>query len=196
MRFVITGFPMAPSANALYAGGRFNGKSRRWKSDEYHSFLSRAQTWANKNQKTIQLIKDAADKAAQFGFFLRVDTYFCFKKDQLWAKAHKGYLKRSGEEVPPKPDRPKVLDATNRVKATHDFLASMIGRDDLNFWAGLCEKIETEENQEPEVVFVITQHKTRTYSDLLSELYPNGMPEKVPMLPVPNLRISAEKKYD
>lgn len=150
-RIVIDSFPMPPSANALYSGGRFSQKSRRWKSDEYNFYLSQVAGWATHNYALVKKIRDIANEAMAKGFAVRVDTYFCFPEDSLFCKSKKAK------------DRVKELDASNRIKAAHDTFAKIIQVDDRHFWAGWYEKVTA---PKPTMIFVLTQFKPRNIDEI------------------------------
>lgn len=180
MRFVLTGFPMPPSANALYARGMFKGKAKTWKSDLYTAFLKRANQWTIKNNDVLVRIRRAVQTAALNGTVLKVDTYFIFQRDEIWCQLRKQPKRKfktlpfGKEELPLDPiyPKPKILDASNRIKAAHDCLCTAIGRDDLYFWAGHYEKAEASLGEGNQVIFVITEYSPRTAKDIIHEVCP------------------------
>lgn len=123
---------MPTTVNRLYSSGRFSGKSKRWKSDEYNSFLTQAQYWEMHRQSLVAKSADLCKSMVLEGYLIRVDTYFVFRQTDLWTKP------KTKKDKP----KPKQLDASNRIKAMHDVLAKMLGIDDKYFWGGNFEKVQ------------------------------------------------------
>lgn len=149
MLAVITDFPMPPSVNGLFAG-----KARRYASDEYKRFKMEVAGWALKNAAIIRNARKQIEPHDR----LRIDTYFAFRHERLYTLKGKD----------------KMLDASNRIKALHDALAPILGRDDCHTWAGHFEKIVTVGAQPEHAIIAINaavpRDTVRIYAELMGEI--------------------------
>lgn len=121
---------MSPTANGLYSSGRFDSKSRRWKSDSYKLFLSYCSTFQLYNQIKIKECELYLKEKTKDGFVIQLDTYFIFPRDKIWTKS-----KKSKSAI-------HQMDTSNRIKALHDVFAKMINIDDRYFFSGFYDKVE------------------------------------------------------
>lgn len=145
---------MPPSVNELYNSGKFNGQSRRWKSESYNLFLTRAGSWQMPRHKLIKETKAYFQSMIEQGYMIKVDMYFAFLHERIWTKEKKN-----------KPTKPKKLDPSNFLKAPHDVISQMIEIDDCHFFTGVFEKCETTNNKEF-VTIIFTPHKPRNIDEI------------------------------
>lgn len=132
MSFTIDQFPMPPSTNKLYAW--VNG--RMVKTRDYNEFERMAYKWITLNPTQLigvrQFLKDFSEKHV-----IDVSTDFYFEKKRI--------VCQNG--------RPKRNDTSNRIKALHDVLSSIIlGVDDCYFWSGVFNKFPLREGEVDEHV--------------------------------------------
>lgn len=130
---ILTKFPMPPSSNGLYA----SFKGRFIKTVEGRRFDSSAKTFELMNCRKLDQIK--AEMAKTKGFWF-IDTKFVFVRSRIIGK--KGQIKR--------------LDASNRIKQTHDALARIIGVDDCLFVSGAFSKASCEQENDEQVIITIS----------------------------------------
>lgn len=86
--------------------------------------------WAWKNKPILTEFFKLRDNEWKHAQCFSVDSYFVFKRERIWSQKNE----------------PKRLDASNRLKAFHDSLSSVLGIDDKYFFGGRFEKI-TGENE-------------------------------------------------
>lgn len=130
---ILTKFPMPPSSNQLYA----SFKGRFIKSVEGRRFDSSAKAFELINCRKLDAIKAEMAKTKSFWF---IDTKFVFIRSRIIGQ--KGQIKR--------------LDASNRIKATHDALAKMLGVDDSLFVSGSFSKVICEHAGQEQVIITIS----------------------------------------
>jgi Holliday junction resolvase RusA-like endonuclease len=116
---IISGFPMPPTTNHLYATV---GK-KRIKSKEYKQFRERVRIWMLQHHHELMLARNVSTKVGPRRF-LHLDMTFRFHIDRILTKDSK----------------PKKLDGSNRVKALEDVLCEMLGIDDCWVWSGSFDK--------------------------------------------------------
>lgn len=124
-------FPLPPSSNQLYASvnGRFI------KSTEGRKYDAAVDKYAIREYKILDQFKEMIKETDVFN----VDMYFVFSRDRLITKK---------ETI-------KKLDATNRLKASHDGLSKIIGVDDCRFITGSYHKVYCKFPQEEQVIIVV-----------------------------------------
>lgn len=124
-------FPLPPSSNQLYASvnGRFI------KSTEGRKYDAAVDMYAIREYKILDQFKEMIKETDVFN----VDMYFVFSRDRLITKK---------ETI-------KKLDATNRLKASHDGLSKIIGVDDCRFITGSYHKVYCKFPQEEQVIIVV-----------------------------------------
>lgn len=144
---------MPTTANKLYSSGRFNGVSRRWKSDEYNLFLSEAASFEMRNRQLIEDAAAFAQAVVDRGELLEIQSFFVFEPGDLWTKPTTSKRKSF----------PKQLDSSNRIKACHDVLAKMLNIDDRYFWSGYFEKCE---GPKQNVTIIIRAIKARNINEI------------------------------
>lgn len=128
----IKGFPLPPSANALYLNIPGRG---RCKSAALTKYESDVRFWCLRNQHQMNLARELTIGVGP-GVFLKVSKMFFMKK--------KSILKKDGT--------PKRNDTSNRIKALEDVLSKLLGIDDKWFWAGTYDKRPTPNPALPEHV--------------------------------------------
>lgn len=116
---IFTNFPMSPSSNKMYAS--VNG--RLIKSKEARNYEGTALQWKWSHLQKIKTFQDNYVNST-----IQVDTYFVFRKDRFFTK--KGTVRK--------------LDFTNRIKAAHDMLATILNVDDSQFMCGFFGKKYTD----------------------------------------------------
>lgn len=118
-------FPMPPSSNHVYATIQRDAKSWRTKSAELREFERDALNWALAGGPGLHRARDLA-KQARNGKNLVLDVHakFYFKRERILCKNGK----------------PKRLDTSNRIKALHDALATILEVDDCFFWSLSADK--------------------------------------------------------
>lgn len=136
MTFTIEKFPIPPSVNGLYAHVR----GRMVKTKAYRDYDRDVYKWITHNQVQLvgarNFVKGFTEK-----YVLNVDTRFYMNKKSIVCKSGK----------------PKRNDTSNRIKALHDVLGSIIlGVDDSYFWSGLFDKFSTEDGSEEYVQITMT----------------------------------------
>jgi Holliday junction resolvase RusA-like endonuclease len=115
----IPNFPMPPTANGLYA---WNGR-RMVKTKAYTDYDKAVMHWLVMNQDCVRLVRDYVKEIEKQ--VLHIETTFHMSKSSILCKD----------------GRPKKNDTSNRIKALHDVLASVIlGIDDSYFWSGTFSK--------------------------------------------------------
>lgn len=119
-------YPLPPTSNNIHATILVHGQMRRINSKEYKLFLKNCQIWAARNNPRVQLLKKLCVEAISKGRMIAIDSYFVFTHEQIWTQKNK----------------PKKLDASNRLKGLHDSIALLLDIDDSMFWQGTFEKTE------------------------------------------------------
>lgn len=115
----IKGFPLPPSANALYA----NSDRGRFKTAAYKSFEQTVHYWALKNQHILNVVREMTLDIGP-GEALRVDRIYHFRPHKIITKDKK----------------PRRNDTSNRIKCLDDVLGLLLGIDDSYFWEGSYTK--------------------------------------------------------
>lgn len=143
--FKITGIPIGPSINKLYAsvGGR------QIKSKEGRIFDQRIEMFRLRNFRQLETIhNEFKDK------ILNVDKYFIFHSKRLFCKD--GSCKK--------------FDVENFLKSTTDGLAKLIDIDDRYFRRGVVEAISCESEDQQQLIVEISLHTPRTFDEFKKEL--------------------------
>lgn len=150
---VLGGLPLPPSSNNCYATKIQGRKAIRFPTQELKEYQRAVQDWRKENLKLAQLARSLlVARLPEAQAPLRVDRYFCFRRDRLWTLA----------------GQPHKMDASNRVKVLDDCLAEhVLGIDDRWFWSGLAEKVACAPGQAEQVVVVITALEPATFDDLM-----------------------------
>jgi Holliday junction resolvase RusA-like endonuclease len=120
---LIQNFPLPPSENQLY---RNLPRVGRVATQELKNYRRECEFWGLANKNIRELFFSVMEENPQM--VLKVDFYFVFKRDRLWTKDN----------------RPKKLDASNRVKAAADQLAKFFNIDDKCFFNVSAEKVSGE----------------------------------------------------
>lgn len=129
MRFVLDEFPLSPQSNNMYRNLRFGG---RVKSTELKQFERAVCVWADKREPLLKTIRTELELVVARREWIRVHTFFCLPHRMIFTKGKKA------KSVFQK------WDASNRIKATHDALSTVLGLDDRHFAVGAAEKVLTE----------------------------------------------------
>lgn len=120
---LIQNFPLPPSENQLY---RNLPRVGRVATQELKNYRRECEFWGLANKSVRENFFYLMEENPQL--VLKVDFYFVFKRERLWTKDN----------------RPKKLDASNRVKAAADQLAKFFGIDDKCFFSVSAEKVSGE----------------------------------------------------
>lgn len=117
--------------------------------------------WHGRNKKDVIKVREFCLSLIADGKMIQIDTYFCFPKSKLFiqSKPPKDSKKKIGD--------PKKLDGSNRIKPTHDAIATMLNIDDCYFWAGHFEKIEAPDET---ILLEFKERQPRTLSELTRNL--------------------------
>lgn len=124
MVFEIKGFPLPPSANALYANVRGIG---RVKARKYRVYEAQVQSWALRNPGQLEGLR-SLDKSK---YLFHVEHVFYFERSSIVSKA----------------GNPIRNDTSNRIKAVDDLISKLIDVDDSRFWSGSYHKLISFENE-------------------------------------------------
>ena len=138
----LTGFPLPPSVNALYATvGR-----RRVKSREYRVFERSVLAWMKFH--TIE-VDEARELTLQTGpyRYIHIDCVFYMLRSRIICKN----------------GLPKRNDSANRQKALDDVLSKILGIDDSYFWSGAYDKVAVDDLSDVgvDITMVIAEYKER-----------------------------------
>ncbi len=121
---VIANFPMPPSINRMYMVSR----NRIIKSKDYRLYEGEIYQWLTVHRAEVAGIREYFKDIS--GYVINVDATFHMLR--------KNIICLSG--------RPKRNDTSNRLKALHDVLATVIiGVDDSYFWSGSFNKVALED---------------------------------------------------
>jgi len=112
-------FPMCPSVNALYGNNPHAKGKGRYKTKAYTTFENDAWIWSLKHAPQVRMARQICQSLGP-GRFLLVHMDFFFEQGKILTKI----------------GTPKKLDTSNRIKATEDALAKILGIDDSWFWNG------------------------------------------------------------
>ena len=143
-------FPLSPSSNAMYAS--VNG--RLIKSAEARRYEASVDMYGLKEFKVLDQFKETIKPTDVF----HVDMYFIFTKDRLVSKK----------------DTIKRLDATNRLKASHDGLSKILGVDDCRFITGSYHKVYCRFSHEEQIIIVVKKTALLSLEESL-DLIKNGV---------------------
>lgn len=138
--FILKRIPIPPTSNNLYASVR----GRLIKSIEGRKYESALKLYSIRNFKILDKIKSNLKPSDS----LRVDCFFIFHKNRIISK--KGEYKK--------------LDVTNRIKALHDAISDMVGIDDKQFISVGCEKIICENQEDEQVIVLLSKSVQRDFS--------------------------------
>lgn len=141
---LLKGFPIPPSSNQMYAS--VNG--RLIKSAEARRYLGLVQGYKIRKFREIdEFLKTVVDADV-----FDVEMNFIFHRDRVIGK--KNQIKK--------------LDASNRLKASHDGLAEILDIDDSRFVSGSFKKCYTPFIQEEQVIIVVKKTAILSLDELLS----------------------------
>lgn len=129
--YTITNFPVPPSVNKLYAHIPHNGGMRMIKTRDYRDYERLVYLWLTNNRDQVKGTRDLVRAIGEQ--VLHVDSTFHMGRGEIVCKNGK----------------PKRNDTSNRLKALHDVLSSVIvGIDDCYFWSGSFSKVVIENEKE------------------------------------------------
>lgn len=121
---IIRDLPLPPSSNNQYLLVRRKGKSYHVSSPELKKFKVEMEEYPLKRPndfiQNLSLIKAWKEKKLRLEFH----STFYFSYGRIFTKDH----------------RPKKMDVSNRIKALHDCVASMLGMDDSIIFKMVAEK--------------------------------------------------------
>lgn len=137
MTFTIPNFPLPPTTNKLFAFAKTY--NRMVKTKTYRAYDKAVQFWVLSNPGQINDLRAFFRGLAPN--VIHIDAIFYMKKGSIICKD----------------GRPKCNDTSNRIKALHDVLSTIIGVDDSYFWSGSFEKIAVDENEYVEIKLTIRQ---------------------------------------
>jgi hypothetical protein len=118
--FTINGFPMPPSVNQLYAWSPRAG--RMVKSKLCGAYERTVGKWILTNGSQLE----------QLRLFTKDLGAYVFDVDAMFYMERKAIICKDG--------KPKKNDTSNRIKALHDVLSSIVGVDDSYFWSLSADK--------------------------------------------------------
>jgi len=114
-------FPLPPSENGLYPTIFIGGRVRRVQSAALKSFLKEVEAWHWSNQRVIASAVSEFKMATQdIMTDISVSIELRLKRERLITKKNTR----------------KVFDVSNRIKAVHDSLSSLLSIDDHRFVCG------------------------------------------------------------
>lgn len=141
--FTIDRFPIPPSANELYAFSRQAG--RMIKTREYRNYEKAVYSWLTTNPEQIKGIREFLTDIGDS--VIDISSHFHMPK--------KSIICLNG--------KPKRNDTSNRIKALHDALSSIIlGVDDRYFWSGTFNKVVADDKSNGHVQIIL---KLRTINE-------------------------------
>lgn len=146
-------FPFPPSVNSMYPVGK-HGK--KYSSEELRNFKAFVDLYAAQNRQAVQNCSEELkfEIAAQRQW-IQVSTYVVRPASKIW-NTHDRKMKES--------------DVANRIKATHDALANIIGIDDRYFSVGPTEFIFQTKNTQEYCILLLKPVKIKSISTLSEEL--------------------------
>ena len=116
----ITRLPVPPSSNQIYAF--YNG--RMIKTKVYKQYETEVVRWVSKNPDQVKRVREFLKQID--GFVIHIESIFWMPKKTIVCINGK----------------PKRNDTSNRIKALHDALSSIVlGVDDSYFWSGKFDKM-------------------------------------------------------
>lgn len=141
----LEGFPLPPSVNNLYLT---IGK-RRVKAGDYRLFERAVMVWMKRNAEALDYARQLTILTGPKRF-IHIDTMFYMKRERIFCKD----------------GRPKRNDTSNRIKALHDALATILGLDDCYFWSGGYDKQAVDDDQKVgvSITMVISPYEERDCS--------------------------------
>lgn len=149
---ILKNFPLGPSSNSIYASvnGRFI------KSNEARKYSNLVDIYKLRKFKQIE---EFQSKITNDDIF-RVDTHFIFQKNRILnkTKAKSKY---------------KKLDTSNRLKSTLDGLSKILEIDDSRFFTGVYTKNYCENQQDEQVIIVISKTNVYSLDEVLTQLNVN-----------------------
>lgn len=124
-------FPLSPSSNQLYTSVR----GRLIKSSEGRRYDSLVEIYRLRELNIIDEWKKTVKPEDVF----HIDMYFVFLRERLITKK---------ETI-------KKLDATNRLKSSHDGLSKILDIDDSRFVTGSFNKVYTRFSHEEQIIILV-----------------------------------------
>lgn len=138
--------PLPPSSNKLYSSFR----GRLIKSKAGREFDSKIEFYALTHKRQIQAAKKQVNELLEDSPFLKVRCIFVFHIKRIYSL--KGELKQ--------------LDTSNRIKATHDAVARLLGVDDKHFKNVPCDMASCEDVKNEQVLVYIEKGELLRFEDL------------------------------
>jgi hypothetical protein len=149
--FMLADIPFPPSSNNQYIvravrDPKMKSGARGWLApsqglDQFHDAF---ELWRKGSLVLVEKArKFILDECLMKGAMVRLDWYFALSHSQMWTLD----------------GRPKRIDTKNRIKSVQDCVAEAVRVDDMHFWCGYDERVETE--KDPRVFCVLRPHKPR-----------------------------------
>ena len=114
--------PLPPSENEIYRNVPGVGRAA---TQELRNWRAQVKLWMLQNKSEVERVQSWV-QALENPLVLDISSVFVFHQPRLWTKDN----------------RPKRLDASNRIKALHDAVSEILGIDDKHLWSGSFEKME------------------------------------------------------
>jgi hypothetical protein len=128
------------------------------KSKESREYRNYCQIWALRNMRVLNAVKDAISKT-KLPHSIELDTIFCFLEARLITK--KNTLKK--------------LDATSRIKASHDEFCRILEIDDSVVTGGYFEKVTCDSSRDEGVLFRIRLSELRSVKSIKEPIQSEGV---------------------
>ncbi len=129
MKYIFYNFPIPPSTNQLY---KTLPSGKRCKSKKYKDFITKTDIWSMGNIRALNAARDYFNENITENNLIKINMYICLMQKTVYSQ--RGTMKR--------------YDASNRIKATHDYLSKMLNVDDTYFSVGVTEKIITRQREQ------------------------------------------------
>lgn len=133
LSFTLTGFPMPPSVNHLY--GWSPGAGRLVKSKLCTNYERTVGKWVLTNQAQLEKLR----------LFTKDLGAYVFDVAAMFHMERSSIICLNG--------KPKKNDTSNRIKALHDVLSSIVGVDDSYFWSLSADKQATDNKPFVDIIF-------------------------------------------
>lgn len=131
-------FPYPPTTNKLYASIYRGGKMLRVPTSELRAFKEEANRWAVLHSVTVVRTKKEIQKWYEKNYAIQLEIFLSLPYSKLFNKDGVA----------------KSYDASNRIKALEDCIATILEVDDRNFWRVSIEKTESKDGNECAMIFI------------------------------------------
>jgi Holliday junction resolvase RusA-like endonuclease len=157
MIIILDKLPIPPSSNQIYRSfyNKKIGRLIHYKSKELKAYETLVGVWAADRIDTMVDVKSKLKQSiSNQRAFIRIDAYFGFKPERLW--------NREGAR--------KKIDVSNRIKALHDALSSLLEIDDRFFCLGDCEPAVVGPWEEECVLIKMTVSETKSMKAVYEQI--------------------------